>query len=89
MSRAYVKKICLFGGTGFVGSSIIKLLAKKGHELKIATRSPFDEDVLELKSTVSDPGQIKIEKIYDTVVEWTDEVEEAQRGDACFGSSGK
>ena len=63
MSRTYVKKICLFGGTGFVGSSIIKLLAKKGHELKIATRSPFDEDVLELKSTVSDPGQIKIEKI--------------------------
>ena len=63
MSRTYVKKICLFGGTGFVGSSIIKLLAKNGHELKIATRSPFDEDVLELKSTVSDPGQIKIEKI--------------------------
>ena len=34
-------------------------------------------------------AQIKIEKIYDTVVEWTDEVEEAQRGDAGFGSSGK
>ena len=63
MSQTYVKKICLFGGTGFVGSSIIKLLAKSGHELKISTRSPFDEDVLELKSTVSDPGQIKIEKI--------------------------
>ncbi len=63
MSRAYVKKICLFGGTGFIGSSIVKLLAKNGHEIKIATRSPFDEDVLELKSTVSDPGQIKLEKI--------------------------
>ena len=34
-------------------------------------------------------AQIKIEKIYDTVIEWTDEVEEAQRGDAGFGSSGK
>ena len=34
-------------------------------------------------------AQIKIEKIYDTVVEWTNEVEEAQRGDAGFGSSGK
>ena len=34
-------------------------------------------------------AQIKIEKIYDTEIEWTDEVEEAQRGDAGFGSSGK
>ncbi len=34
-------------------------------------------------------AQIKIEKIYDTVIEWTDEVEQAQRGDAGFGSSGK
>lgn len=34
-------------------------------------------------------AQIKIEKIYDTTVEWTNEVEEAQRGDAGFGSSGK
>ena len=63
MSQAYVKKICLFGGAGFVGSSIVRLLAKRGFELKIATRSPFNEDLLELKSTVSDPGQIKIEKI--------------------------
>ena len=63
MSLAYVKKICLFGGAGFVGSSIVRLLAKRGFELKIATRSPFDEDLLELKSTVSDPGQITIEKI--------------------------
>ena len=63
MSFAYVKKICLFGGAGFVGSSIVRLLAKRGFELKIATRSPFDEDLLELKSTVSDPGQITIEKI--------------------------
>jgi dUTP pyrophosphatase len=34
-------------------------------------------------------AQIKIEKIYDTVVEWTDSVEEALRGDAGFGSTGK
>ena len=34
-------------------------------------------------------AQIKIEKIYNTKIEWTDEVEEAQRGDAGFGSSGK
>ena len=59
----FVKKICLFGGTGFVGSSIVKLLAKKGHEIKIATRNPFNEDAIELKSTVSDPGQIRLEKV--------------------------
>lgn len=57
------KKICLFGGTGFLGSCIIRLLAKNGHQIKIATRSTFDEDALELKSTVSDPGQIKLQKI--------------------------
>ena len=34
-------------------------------------------------------AQIKIEKIYDTNIEWTEVVEEAQRGDAGFGSSGK
>jgi len=34
-------------------------------------------------------AQIKIEKIYDTTIEWSDSVEEAQRGDAGFGSSGK
>ena len=34
-------------------------------------------------------AQIKIEKIYNTVIEWVDKVEEAQRGDAGFGSSGK
>jgi dUTP pyrophosphatase len=34
-------------------------------------------------------AQIKIEKIYDTTIEWVDEVEEADRGDAGFGSSGK
>ena len=34
-------------------------------------------------------AQIKIEKIYDVEIEWTDEVEEAQRGNAGFGSSGK
>ena len=47
MSLAYVKKICLFGGAGFVGRSIVRLLAKRGFEVKIATRSPFDEDLLE------------------------------------------
>tara|TARA_R110000787_G_scaffold54452_7_gene126692 strand:+ start:256 stop:720 length:465 start_codon:yes stop_codon:yes gene_type:complete len=34
-------------------------------------------------------AQIKIEKIYNTNIEWTEVVEEAQRGDAGFGSSGK
>ena len=34
-------------------------------------------------------AQIKIEKIYDTTIEWAEEVEEADRGDAGFGSSGK
>lgn len=34
-------------------------------------------------------AQIKIEKNYQVHVEWVDEVEEAERGDAGFGSSGK
>ena len=34
-------------------------------------------------------AQIKIEKIYDTKIEWTCEAEEADRGDSGFGSSGK
>lgn len=34
-------------------------------------------------------AQIKIEKNYVTAVEWTDEVEEADRGEGGFGSTGK
>ena len=34
-------------------------------------------------------AQIKIEKNYNVSVEWTDEVEEALRGEGGFGSSGK
>ena len=34
-------------------------------------------------------AQIKIEKIYDTKIEWTYEAKEADRGDSGFGSSGK
>ncbi len=34
-------------------------------------------------------AQIKIEKNYATSVEWTDEVEEAARGEGGFGSTGK
>ena len=34
-------------------------------------------------------AQIKIEKNYNVSVEWTDEIEEAVRGEGGFGSSGK
>jgi dUTP pyrophosphatase len=34
-------------------------------------------------------AQIKIEKIYDTSVEWTGKLRKAERGDAGFSSSGK
>ena len=34
-------------------------------------------------------AQIKVEKIYDTSVEWTGKLSKAERGDAGFGSSGK
>jgi dUTP pyrophosphatase len=34
-------------------------------------------------------AQIKIEKNYNTTVEWADEVEVAERGEGGFGSSGK
>lgn len=32
------KKICVLGGTGFVGTQIVELLAKRGHQIKILTR---------------------------------------------------
>ena len=38
-----IKKISFFGGAGFIGSSIVQILAKKGFEIKIATRNPYDE----------------------------------------------
>lgn len=34
-------------------------------------------------------AQIKIEKNYETTVEWVDEAEEGQRGEGGFGSTGK
>lgn len=35
---AKIKKICVLGGTGFVGSHIIEKLAKQGHRVKILSR---------------------------------------------------
>jgi len=58
-----IKKISFFGGAGFIGSSIVKILAKKGYEIKIATRNPYDEDVIQLKSACGDPGQISLHKV--------------------------
>ena len=58
-----IKKISFFGGAGFIGSSIVKILAKKGFEIKIATRNPYDEDVIQLKSACGDPGQISLHKV--------------------------
>jgi len=58
-----IKKISFFGGAGFIGSSIVKNLAKKGFEIKIATRNPYDEDVIQLKSACGDPGQISLHKV--------------------------
>ena len=32
------KKICVLGGTGFVGTQIVELLAKRGHQIKLLSR---------------------------------------------------
>lgn len=47
--------ICIFGGTGFLGQSITRELAKTGARIKIATR--FPESAYELKPN-GDVGQI-------------------------------
>ena len=58
-----IKKISFFGGAGFIGSSVVKILANKGFEIKIATRNPYDEDVIQLKSSCGDPGQITLHRV--------------------------
>jgi uncharacterized protein YbjT (DUF2867 family) len=54
MSQNY-KKACVFGGTGFVGRQIVRLLAREGYLIKVATRHPAG--AFELK-TAGDVGQI-------------------------------
>ena len=49
------KVICIFGGSGFLGNSIVQELARAGFRVKIATRYP--ESAYELK-TYGDVGQI-------------------------------
>lgn len=50
-----LQQVTVFGGSGFLGRHIVRLLAKTGAEIRIPTRSP--EKALFLK-TMGSPGQI-------------------------------
>ncbi len=57
------KTVAIFGaGNGFIGQSIVKNLSKKGFKIKIASRNPYSESALEIK-TQGEPGQIEVKKI--------------------------
>ncbi|MGB3336661.1 MAG: complex I NDUFA9 subunit family protein [Devosia sp.] len=40
MDRLEPKLVTIFGGSGFVGSQIVQLLAKQGHRIRVAVRRP-------------------------------------------------
>lgn len=40
MTRTTSKQACVFGGTGFIGRQIVRLLAKDGYTVKVVTRVP-------------------------------------------------
>jgi uncharacterized protein YbjT (DUF2867 family) len=71
------KTVAIFGGTGFIGQSIIKVLAKEGYRIKIGVRNTYSETVLEIK-TQADPGQIELIKLnienYDQVKNFLEDV---------------
>jgi uncharacterized protein YbjT (DUF2867 family) len=56
------KTVAILGGTGFIGQSIIKVLAKEGYRLRVGVRNTYSETVLEIK-TQADPGQIELIKL--------------------------
>ena len=58
--KNYSKTVCLFGGSGFVGETIVQKLAKKNFKLKIATRNPYQAQKLKV---YGEAGQIELYKI--------------------------
>lgn len=40
MDRIEPKLVTIFGGSGFVGTQIVQLLAKRGHRIRVASRRP-------------------------------------------------
>ena len=40
MTTTPYKQACVFGGTGFIGRQIVRVLAKQGYTIKIASRAP-------------------------------------------------
>lgn len=55
MTTTPYKQACIFGGTGFIGRQIVRLLAKQGYTIKVAGRAP--ERAYFLK-TAGNVGQI-------------------------------
>lgn len=40
MDRIEPRLVTIFGGSGFVGTQIVQLLAKRGHRIRVAVRRP-------------------------------------------------
>jgi NADH dehydrogenase len=55
MTTTPYKQACIFGGTGFIGRQIVRLLAKQGYTIKVVSRAP--ESAYFLK-TAGNVGQI-------------------------------
>jgi len=55
MTTTSYKQACIFGGTGFIGRQIVRLLAKRGYTIKVASRAP--ESAYFLK-TAGNVGQV-------------------------------
>jgi uncharacterized protein YbjT (DUF2867 family) len=55
MDRLDQKLVTIFGGSGFVGTQLVQLLARRGHRVRVAVRRP---DLAGHLKTLGDVGQI-------------------------------
>lgn len=58
--KNHSKTIALFGGTGFIGETIVQYLSKNNHKIKIATRNPYLYQNLKI---YGDIAQIELHKV--------------------------
>jgi nucleoside-diphosphate-sugar epimerase len=61
-------KVIVFGGTGFIGSGIVKSLADKGHEVIVGTRSPSFQ-INEAAYTIKRVEYTSVEAVEDFIAE--------------------
>ena len=59
-NNIYSKTVCLFGGSGFVGESLVEKLVKNNFKLKISTRNSYQAQKLKV---YGDAGQIELHQV--------------------------